>query len=383
MSMVRVGLERWMEPEARRPYRKARVGLFTHLAAVDGDLASSVDRVAAMEDMKLRAIFAPEHGLYGVVQAGGVIGDEVHPRHAVPMYSLYGWRSKPSPEMMADLDLLLIDVQDLGVRFYTYISTMGYLLEAAGEHGVKVIVLDRPNPLGGRRAAGPIVRPENISYVGRFPIPLRYGLTIGELAIWLCRHYRWSVDLDVLPCEGWERSMWWEDTGRIWVPTSPNIPTPETTIVYPGFALLEGTNLSEGRGTTKPFEWFGAPWLLTQPMIDRFHRLDLPGVKLRETYFTPTFSKYEGRLCRGAQVHVTDRDAFDPLLAAVALLRILKELHPEELQWTDPVNERIFIDLLTGTDELRTGAVTDDAYKKWEAEAQAFQRAAAACFLYS
>lgn len=383
---IQLGCERFVKTEWRR-YIGRRIGLFTHMAAVDAQFVPTIDRVAALDGLTLTAIFTPEHGLSGVAQAGEDVGDERHPRYGVPVYSLYGTRKKPTPEMLAGIDLLVVDFQDLGVRFYTYISALGYLLEAAGEQGVPVLILDRPNPLTGTRREGAMLQPECVSYVGRFATPLRFGLTVGELALWLASQSPQEVAVEVVPVEGWSRAMWHDETGRAWVPPSPNMPTLDTAIVYPGLALLEGTNVSEGRGTTKPFELFGAPWIDPSALTAAFHELDVPGVRLREACFVPTFSKYRGQLCKGAQVHVTDRDAFEPLTAGLHLLQLIARLHPQDFRWTDPVNGRHFLDLLCGTPELRLmierGEDIHLLNKKWERDIETFTQNLSACFLYS
>lgn len=380
-----IGIERLPDSDTLRRYQGARIGLFTHLAAVDRDFMPTVDRIAALPELDLRAIFTPEHGLFGVAQAGDTVADETHPESGVPVYSLYGARKEPTPEMLRDLDAIFVDYQDVGVRFYTYLSALGYVLDAAAAHRIPVIVLDRPNPLSGSRVEGPLVREPFRSYVGRDPLPLRYGMTTGETARFIAAGKGLPAP-EVVTVEGWSRDRWFDETGRHWVPTSPNMPTFDTALVYPGLALLEGTNLSEGRGTTRPFETFGAPWLRAKELIRAFHRLNLPGVRLRETHFVPTFSKYQGELCHGAQVHVTDRETFRPVETAGHLLQTVALLHRQEFSFTDPVNGRRFLDLLTGTDELRTAIETEqdlsDVYKRWHIEAQAFCAAQSAHFLY-
>jgi uncharacterized protein YbbC (DUF1343 family) len=384
--MIRIGIEVFLD-EYLDQFKGASVGLLSHLPAVDSHFVTTIERVATHPDLELKALFTPEHGLYGVAQAGEQIVDEIHPRYKVPVYSLYGTREKPTPKMLAGLDLLLIDFQDVGARFYTYISALGYMLEAAAEAGLPVFVLDRPNPVGGMITEGPVLRPGFTSYVGRYPIPIRFGLTIGELALWIARRERLSVCLVIVSMEGWERSMWFDRTGRDWVPTSPNMPALSTATVYSGMALFEGTNVTEGRGTTRPFEFFGAPWINPSDLIARFSERGLPGVKLREVSFVPTFSKYKDEVCNGAQVHVTDRLKFRPVQTALHLLEVIKELYPDRFKWTDAQGGRYFIDLLAGTDELRlaidAGRDVASLYEKWEAEAEQFRMTLSSNFLYS
>lgn len=388
---VCVGIDRLLHP-AGQPLRKRlagrRIGLFTHLAAVDAALVPTLDRVAMHDDLHVQVVYTPEHGLYGVQQAGERVDDAVHPRYGLPIRSLYGGPQQTAAEratdlLAADLDLLLVDIQDIGVRFYTYLAALQDLLAAAAEVNMPVMILDRPNPLTGVRVEGIRVQEGCFSYVSRLPIPLRHGLTVGEAARWMQHHFGWSFPLDVIEVEGWQRDRWGDQLGRPWVPPSPNMPTLDTAIVYPGLALLEGTNVSEGRGTTRPFELFGAPWVQAHAMLDAFDAVQLPGVRLRATHFVPMFSKYQGQLCHGLQVHVTDREAFAPLRMGVELIRLLAALHPSDFAWlppSDPLNGRPFIDLLAGTTELRQSLHV--AYKKWEADAEAFRHASADHFLY-
>jgi uncharacterized protein YbbC (DUF1343 family) len=385
LTPIQIGIERLPHSDTLRRYQGARIGLLTHLAAVDRDLVPTLDRLAALPGLELCAIFTPEHGLYGVAQAGDLVADEIHPEYGIPIYSLYGARKEPTDEMLRDLDALFVDFQDVGVRFYTYLSALGYVLAAAATHSLPVIVLDRPNPLSGSRVEGPIVQEPFRSYVGRNPLPLRYGMTTGETARWIAASQH-LPEPEVVTVAGWRRHQWFDELNRPWVPTSPNMPTFDTALVYPGMALLEGTNLSEGRGTTRPFETFGAPWLRAKELIHQFHRLNLPGVRLREAHFVPTFSKYRGELCHGAQLHITDREAFRPVETAGHLLQTIAFLHPQEFRFTDPVNGRRFFDLLCGTDELRTAITTQQdltsVYKRWRAEAQQFYATQSSHFLY-
>ncbi|ASS75327.1 hypothetical protein CIG75_10215 [Tumebacillus algifaecis] len=384
--MIRIGIERFLADDLGR-FKGAKVGLLSHHPAVNDQFVTTIDLVALHPDLQLQALFTPEHGLFGVAQAGEQIGDELHPRYQVPIYSLYGTRKKPTATMLAGLDVLLIDFQDVGARFYTYISALGYMLEAAAEAGLPVVVLDRPNPIGGQIVEGPLLQPNFISYVGRYQIPLRFGLTIGELALWIAKQEQLAVNLTIVPMTGWKRSMWFDQTGRDWVPPSPNMPALTTAIVYPGMTFFEGTNVSEGRGTTRPFEFFGAPWIEPSELIARFQERGIPGVQLRETCFIPTFSKYKDEICRGAHVHVTDREQFRPVRMAMHLLEVIKELYPDYLKWTDPVKGRHFIDLLAGTDQLRlaldSGQDLTSLYEKWETETEAFRSSLATNFLYS
>jgi uncharacterized protein YbbC (DUF1343 family) len=258
----------------------------------------------------------------------------------------------PERSMVADIDVLLFDVQDVGARVYTYIATMAYCMQACAESGVEFVVLDRPNPIGGVHLEGPVLEyPAQSSFVGLYPIPLRHGMTVGELArLFNERFLPKKARLTVVPMRGWRRERWFDETGLPWVIPSPNMPTLQTATVYPGQVLLEGTNLSEGRGTTRPFELFGAPWIDGHALTERLNALRLPGVTFREAWFTPTFSKHEGKLCGGAQVHVTSRDAYRPVRTALHVIRTVRELYPEDLSF-----HAEYFDRIVGTNAVRRG----------------------------
>jgi uncharacterized protein YbbC (DUF1343 family) len=280
-----------------------------------------------------------------------------HPRYGVPVYSLYSDTREPTAEMLSDLDLLLIDLQDVGTRVYTYVYTMANCLRAAHRHGVPVVVCDRPNPIGGVAVEGPVLAPHLASFVGQFPIPLRHGRTIAELARLFNQHFGLGADLEVIPMTGWTRSMYYEDTGLPWIMPSPNLPTNEGAVVYPGGVLFEGTNVSEGRGTTRPFELVGAPWVEADALVDTLDSLTLPGVVFRPVAFEPTFQKHTGQVCGGCQLHVTDRTQFEPVHIAVALMQAIRKQNPKAFEWRQPPyeyeTERLPIDILAGTARLR------------------------------
>ena len=335
-----------------------RVGLVANPASVDAGLRHVVDAVAALPGVELAALFGPQHGFRSDLQDNMVETEHArHPVLDVPVYSLYGETRAPTGAMLAGLDVLVIDLQDVGTRVYTYIHTMTSCLRACAAHGVPVVVCDRPNPVGGAAVEGAVVEPGFESFVGLFPIPMRHGLTIGELARLCNETFGLHAALEVLPLEGWQREMYQDDTGLPWVLPSPNLPTLESAMTYPGMVLLEGTNLSEGRGTTRPFEIVGAPWLDAHRLADALHELRLPGVHFRPANFQPTFQKHAGQTCGGCQVHVTDRSAFRPVLTAVALLQICRRLAPDRFAWRQPPYEYETlippIDILYGSDQLR------------------------------
>lgn len=374
------------------PLHGKTIGLVTHPAAVDRGLRSTVDLLAAAPGVRLAALFGPEHGLLGHAQdLIAVAGTEGQPEGRV--YSLYGdtvASLSPTAEQLRGLDALVIDLQDVGSRYYTFQATMLLCLEAAARHGLQTVVLDRPNPLGGIEVEGPTLRPGFESFVGLHPVAIRHGLTIGELARLYQAERVPTADLLVIPCEGWRRDMAFDQTGLPWVLPSPNMPTQETAFVYPGGCLIEGTNLSEGRGTTRPFELCGAPWIDPRSLVAWLNNEDLPGVHFRPTWFRPTFQKFAGQLCGGVQLHVRDRAAFRPVRTGLALLAVLRDQSSGHFAWrTEPyefVADRPAIDLLFGSDRerlsLEAGAPWRDLAKKWEAEEDDFRRRRVPFLLY-
>lgn len=356
---VHTGLDRMVQ--ARRGAHPAptplegRLGLILHPASVTRDLRLAVDALAAA-GYDLRALFGPQHGARGEKQDNMIESEHYEdPRTGLPVHSLYSDVRKPTPEMLEGLDTLVFDLQDVGVRVYTFVWTMALAMEACAEAGIRFVVLDRPNPIGGVHVRGPGLAPGFESFVGLHPVPLQHGLTAGELARWLKGVRKVDCDLEVVPMEGWRRTMTWADTGLPWVAPSPNLPTPDSCTVYPGMVLVEGTNLSEGRGTTRPFELIGAPWLDGFALAERLqHHGD--GAHLRPCSFEPTFQKHAGQVCHGVQIHVQDPDAFDSIRLAAALFETCRTLAPE-FAWRSPpyeYEERLPpIDILWGSDRLR------------------------------
>jgi len=279
------------------------------------------------------------------------------PKTGLPVYSLYSHTRKPEPSMLKGIDVLVIDLQDIGSRYYTFIWTMDLCMEASREMGISVVVLDRPNPIGGYTTEGPLLDTAYASFVGLRPLPVRHGMTIGEIANYLRNEFYPDLDLHIIRMEGYDRRMWFDQTGLPWVMPSPNMPTLDTATVYPGICLLEGTNLSEGRGTTRPFEIFGAPFIDPERLLRTLTTFRLPGVVFRAVHFQPTFHKYKGRLCGGAQIHITDRNRFKPFKTGVAILKAVHDLYKGYFRWKEPPYEyekrRLPIDILTGSDILR------------------------------
>jgi uncharacterized protein YbbC (DUF1343 family) len=368
-----------------------RIGVVCNPASVDASLRHIADRLLTHPSATLTAIFGPQHGFRSDVQ-----DNMIETRHAhdavrrVPVYSLYSETREPTPEMLRDLDLLVIDLQDVGVRIYTYIYTMANCLKAARKQGLSVIVCDRPNPIGGAQVEGMMLVPGFESFVGMYPIPMRHGMTIGELARLFNDEFGLGADLEVIPMEGWRRDSYFDATGLTWIISSPNIPTTDTTTVYPGGVLFEGTNVSEGRGTTRPFELLGAPWVVAEPFADGMNRRQLPGVFFRPALFEPTFHKHAGKGCAGCQVHVLDRQTFKPVEAGVALIEAFRASNPDEFRWKDPPYEyeleRKPIDCLAGSSALReqieAGVTARDIARSWEGPVGAFMKIRERFLLY-
>ncbi len=365
-----------------------RVGLVTHAAAVTSELTDSVTALLRC-GVTLAALFVPEHGFYGAVADGQEVRNSIHKHTHLPIYSLYGTTHEPIPAMLADVDILVCDMQDVGVRFYTFISTLYYVLKGAVKVHVPVVVLDRPNPLNGVTREGPVLKAGFESFVGALPIPLRYGMTLGELAYFMNHTQEINAELTVIPLAGWEREMWFDETGLPWVPTSPAMAHFATALVYPGACLLEGTNVSEGRGTALPFEVCGAPWIDGEVLAAYLNALALPGVRFRPVQFVPTASKFVGELCGGVQIHITDRAVFRSVTVGLHLLAALKALYPADFAWLPQSWEGAHphIDLLAGTDQVRRAL--DDRVEvaalveSWAEEIQLFEDAGRRYWLYA
>jgi uncharacterized protein YbbC (DUF1343 family) len=343
-----------------------KIGLVTNHTGVDRSGKPNFEILMKLSDVDLKAIFAPEHGFYGNVSRGQIVDDQEQDGLPV-IYSLYGKTQKPTLEMFDSLDLIIYDIQDVGARFYTYISTMGLVMEAAGEAKIPIIILDRPNPLGGKNSDGPIMLQQYTSFVGMYPIPIKYGLTPGELATMIIGE-KWIgtiPELTVVEMEGWKRNMLFFDTGLPWVQPSPNIPDIETAIRYPGLCLVEGTNVSEGRGTYHPFKYIGAPWINAQQLTVIMNNLNLTGVIFESVSFTPVSipgrsenPKYKNKECFGVHVIITDKLKYRPVQTGVQLIRTIKKLYPEEFEWND------FIYKLWGIDSLLEYDSRDDGFKQ-------------------
>jgi len=378
---VRLGLERLLDGPDRKLIEGQRVGLVCNPASVDRALVHAADRLIA-GDWTLTALFGPQHGFHSDLQENMI--ETPHAQDAkrrVPVHSLYSETREPTAAMLADVDVLVIDLQDVGTRIYTYIYTMANCLRAARRHNVRVVVCDRPNPVDGETIEGATLDPEYVSFVGQFPIPMRHGLTIGEAARLFNEHFGLNAAVDVVPMDGWQRSMYFDATGVPWVLPSPNIPTLDTAVVYPGAVLFEGTLLSEGRGTNRPFELVGAPWIDGDRFAAAMNARGIPGARFRPAFFEPTYHKHAQTLCGGCQIHVIDRAAFPPMRTAVEMLDEFRREAPGETLWRDPPYEyehvKPPIDILYGSDRLRLAidAGEDPAVvmKDWDRDEDAFR----------
>lgn len=364
-----------------------RVGLVTNHSAVTRDLTHSVDALLAA-GVEVAALFGPEHGIRGDAPDGKEIASGVDVRTGIPIRSLYGVTKKPTPEMLSDLDVVLFDIQDIGCRFYTYIWTMALVMEACAESGKRFIVLDRPNPVGGTIVEGNILEAEYRSFVGLYPVPIRHGLTVGEMALYLNGEIGRGTDVEVVPCRGWERGMWFGETGLPWVMPSPGMPTLDTATLYPGTCLIEGTNVSEGRGTCRPFEIIGAPWIDPHALAEYLDALHLPGVKFRPLHFVPWTSKHSGENCGGVQVHIIDRESVRSVLTGIHIVKACHDLYPGDFRLRDPASDgRSFFDLLAGTSRVRTAIQdhlsVDELVRSWYDELGVFLAATNRYWLYS
>ena len=344
------------------------VGLIVNHTSLAGDGKHSITHFLSHSAFTLQALFAPEHGLNGTAQDMIPIDNEVDLLSGLDIKSLYGKNKDslvPDPALLHDIDNLVFDIQDIGSRYYTFIYTMANCMIICKQAGTRMVVCDRPNPINGTSVEGNLVGEAWRSFVGQYPLPNRHGMTVGELARLFNEHFGIHCDLTVVPMRGWSREMWYDQTGMIWTPPSPNMPTLATATVYPGMCLIEGTLLSEGRGTTLPFEQIGAPFIDPHKLVARLETDShlLPGVFFRPQYFKPMFQKHAGEVCAGLQLHITDRDQFKPLLTTLALLRAIAEIYPDQLQWrTEPyefVSDRLAIDLLYGNPKLRETIFTD------------------------
>jgi uncharacterized protein YbbC (DUF1343 family) len=379
---TRLGIDR-IEEEWPKELKGAKVALLVHQASVNSDLRYTWDVFSHFDKVKVKALLAPQHGLFGETQDNMIEWEDFRdPSTGLPVYSLYGKSRKPLPYMLEGIDGIVVDLQDVGSRYYTYIWTLYLVMESALENGKFVVVLDRPNPIGGLEVEGPVLKEAYSSFVGLKPLPVRHGMTIGEIALLFKGEYLRDINLFVLKMENWSRNYFWEDTGLEWVNPSPNMPSEKTALLYPGMCLLEATNISEGRGTTRPFEIIGAPFINPYELVDALENYSLEGVYFRPLYFIPTFNKFAGEKCGGLQIHITDKKALKPFKIGVVIIKVIKELYPDHFRWREPPYEYEFkklpIDILAGSDHLREALDRGDSIEEieawWKLEGEVFNK---------
>ena len=354
---IQLGIERLLS-EKTTLLKSARVGLVCNQASVNHSFHHAADLFYEHEQIKLTALFGPQHGIRGDVQDNMIeTSHAVDRKTGLPIYSLYSETREPTEEMLKEVDVIVFDLQDVGCRIYTFVYTLANCMRAAEKFGKTVIVCDRPNPIGGNKVAGTVLDPAFASFVGQFPIASRHGMTVCELARLFNEHFGIGCELECVEMSGWSRELWYDETDGPWVLPSPNMPTIDTATVFCGSVHLEGTQMSEGRGTTRPFEIVGAPYLNADEFAARLNRLSLPGVYFRSCLFLPTFQKHAGRACGGVQIHVADREAFEPVITGVAVVKTARDLAPEEFRWKDPPYEYEYdrnpFDLIAGTSKVR------------------------------
>ncbi|WP_262173961.1 DUF1343 domain-containing protein [Saccharococcus sp. Marseille-Q5394] len=362
LNQVKLGVDVFFDRNLSELKGK-RIGLLTNQTGANSDLISTIRLFHEHPELQLAALFAPEHGLLTNAKEGEKFTDAVHRSTGIPVFSLYDKSKKPTEEMMGQVDIVVLDIQDIGARYYTYIYTMAYMMEACARMGKRMIILDRPNPIGGERIEGSVVDPDFTSFVGLYPILNRHGMTVGELASYFNEEFHIRCELEIIEMEGWKRSSFHTETGLPWIPPSPNTTTLDMMLLYPGTCLVEGLNLSEGRGTTQPFEIIGAPFIDGEKLQDNVNSLGLEGIRARALAFTPTYQKYNGQLCEGIQLHITDRQAFKPVESVIQVLAVIASVYAEKIKFLEYGNLRHpMFDLLAGNDVLRRGLLKGDIH---------------------
>ena len=382
IQSVRLGLETLLEEDIA-VVRDTRVALICNQASVDHNYRHAADLLHAQPEIDLRVLFGPQHGIRGDVQDNMIETAHAQDRNTgLPVYSLYSETREPTDEMLADVDTLVFDMQDVGCRIYTFVYTLANCMKAAKRLGKRVVVCDRPNPISGQHVAGNVLEPEFASFVGQFPLPTRHGMTVGELAKLFNEHFNIGCDLEVLKMEGWRRELWHDQTDAPWVLPSPNMPTLDSATVFPGTVHFEGTQLSEGRGTTRPFELIGAPYIDAENYASSLNDLSLPGVFFRACVFQPTFQKHAGVSCGGVQIHVLNRESFEPVLAGVAMVKVAYDMYSDSFLWKTPPYEYVYdknpFDVIAGTDKTRQafeqGTGLHEIEASWQAPLDEFRR---------
>ena len=390
MTLVQPGLEVFLQDQLDL-IRGKRVGVIVHPSSIDSKWNHTLDLFFNHPEIELTTVMGPQHGIRGETQDNMIEWEDYQdPVSSLPVYSLYSETRSPTEKMLSEVDVVVFDLQDTGARYYTFISTMALAMEACKQLGKSFIVLDRPNPINGIDVEGTVLDPDFSSYIGMYTLAIRHGMTVGELALYYNTEFGIQCELQVVPMRGWAREMFFDETELPWVLPSPNMPSVDTAIVYPGMCLLEGTNVSEGRGTTRPFEISGAPWIQPFEMAKRLGQMDLPGAVFRPTYFTPTFHKWSSQMIGGIQIHVVDRRAFRPFRTGIALLITYREMGEARFQWKEPPYEyeyeRLPFDILCGTDEVRkqieAQASLEEIEHSWQDKLQQFRKIRQKYLLY-
>ena len=375
LQPIKLGVERLLT-EKIDLLRGVRVGLVCNQASVDHSFHHVADLFHEHPDVNLTALFGPQHGIRGDVQDNMIeTGHAIDKKTGLPIYSLYSETREPTDEMLRDVDIIVVDLQDVGTRIYTFVYTLANCMRAAKKFGKKVIACDRPNPIGGTQVAGVVLDPAFASFVGQFPIATRHGMTFCELGRMFNEHFGIGSELECVPMSGWSRELWYDETDGPWVLPSPNIPTAQTTTVFPATVHLEGTQMSEGRGTTKPFEFAGAPYIDADDFAAALARFNFPGVYFRSCVFMPTYQKHAGQACGGIQIHVTDREAFEPVIAGIAIVKTAFDMYGDQFRWKDPPYEYEYdrnpFDLISGTSKVREAIERHDSLATIQASWQA------------
>lgn len=383
---MRLGLDVFLEQHVHE-FKGKRIGLVTNMTGVNHRLVPTIDLFHDHPDIRLTALYGPEHGIRGDAKEGEAVESATDPYTGLPVYSLYGKTKKPTPDMLELVDVVVFDLQDIGSRYYTFIYTMANVMEACGEQGKPFVVLDRPNPIGGISIEGNLLEGQYRSFVGMYPIPNRHGLTIGELALLYVHEFGISCEVTIIPMDGWRREMYFDHTGLFWVPPSPNTTGLDMCILYPGTCLIEGTNLSEGRGTTRPFEIVGAPYVDGYTLAKRFNERKVAGVLARPVSFVPTYQKYNNERCEGVQLHVENRKTVNALQAGLTLLETVAQLYPANFSFRESASGgKSFFDLLAGTDVLRRHILegsTEEFLAQCEPQLERFRQQVKPYWLYS
>ncbi len=391
MLIVKTGMERFIKSPPKWVYNK-HLGLLCNPASVDSKFNHSRELIHKLFPGKLKALYSPQHGFFAEKQDNMIESENIiDPVLNIPVFSLYGGTRMPDKEMFDPIDILIVDLQDVGTRVYTFATTMSYCLEAAKKFNKKVLILDRPNPVGGTMVEGNCLSLEFTSFVGRYPIPMRHGLTLGELALLFNNEYGIGCNLEVVRMKNWKRSMFFNNTGLPWIPPSPNLPTPMSAMVYPGQVLWEGTNVSEGRGTTQPFEIFGAPFINREKILSSIDYNTMPGMFLRPVAFEPVSNKWKNRLCYGFQIHVTDKYEFKPYLTSLKLLQTIIFHHKKHFKYKQPPYEyefkRMPIDLITGDIQIRKKIESldkiENVEQSWQKNLKSFKELSKKYYLYN